>query len=475
MITNTMRYGADTFSFRRQGLVLSKQSLNATGVTDVEGFIITGAQPADTDRRLAFKVDDIWYKLTITEGAAELSELPTQDITVESLLAEGNTVPELSTITSIPGFVGKQIYTAIALDAPPDAEVMPSIKLELKVRNNQDRYQDEQISPEYPLADIDVDIVSVTADVTTTGQAAVNVMVSLKQSGTWSGWMTMLTAKGQKASAVKYKAVYTVSTLDGTDTAKVNSVSCIYCAGSSVVSGDTAEIMTITQDYENSLQFAQCMVKHKPLMDAVINAFVAFRSSPKKREMINIGTGNGDTQTITLADTGINHNTLSVQYDGRPVYDYSYNTETSQITFTAAEGVAVTATYQYGWEAETWRQMTAQEPQIYNDTGLYATKFTYTLPDDVTGKTISNIKVQLYRPSGTVADQVLGTATGQRQLFVLPHYAKKETIRSNAQFSYDDKSRVLTVVGDKDSEIKVSYDWIAETHEVRGLVAGWAE
>lgn len=460
----------------KQGLLISKAGLNCTAATSVEGLDITGTQLEGTERALAFKVDDTWNKLAVTDGVAELSELPTQDITIESLLAEGNTVAELSEITSIPGFVGKTVYPAMALYADSSAVAMPSLGLKLKVRNNQDLYKDEQISQEYLLADTDVEIVSIIADTDVTGQAVANVMVSIKQSGIWSDWMTMLAAKGQKASAVKYKAVYTVSTLDGTDTAKVNSVSCVYCIGNNkAVSGDTAEIITITQNYENDLQFAQCMVKHKPLMDAVINAFVAFRSAPKKREMINIGTGNGDTQTITLADTGINHNTLSVQYDGRPVYDYSYNTETSQITFTAAEGVAVTATYQYGWEAETWRQMTAQEPQVYNDTGLYATKFTYTLPDDVTGKTISNIKVQLYRPAGTVAAQVLGTATGQRQLFVLPHYAKKETIRSNAQFSYDDKSRVLTVVGDKDSEIKVSYDWIAETHEVRGLVAGWAE
>lgn len=474
MITNTMRYGTDVFSFRRQGLIVSKTALNAVGTTDVEGFNIAGVQPADCDRRLLFEVDDVWYKLT-GDTTATLTQVATQSPTLDSVLAEGNTVAELTTITAIPGFVGKQIYPAIALDAPPDAAVMPTIQLVLKIRNNQDQFQRDELSAEYPLADQDVDIVSITADTTCTGLATVALMVSLKQSGTWSGWMTPLAAKGQKGSAIKYKATYTVSTLDGTDTAKLNRVSCIYCNGNAYVSGNTAELLTVTQDYENPLSYARCHVVHKKLMDAEIKAYVSFRQKPKSREMINIGTGNNERQLIQLTDTGINHNTLQIYYDGKPAYNYDYNTELSQVLCVATTGAAITASYSYGWEAETWLPMTHDGTQKCIDSGNYESSFCYELPSNVVDKSISVVKIELYRPEGQVTDAPLGTATGQKQLFVLPHFAKKETISCTGAFSYDDASRILTVVAAKDTAIKISYSWSAETHELNGLVSAWNE
>lgn len=471
---NTMRYGTDTFSFRKQAMIISKAALNATGATDVEGFNIAGAQPEDCDRRLIFKIDDVWYKLT-GDASAALAEVATQSPTIDSVLEEGNTVADIMTITAIPAFVGKQIYPAIALDAPPDATVMPSLKLELKTRNNRDQFQKDELSAEYELADQDVDIVSVTPDITTTGQATAAVAVSLKQAGTWSGWMDTLAAKGQKGSAIKYKATYTVSTLDGSDTAKVNKVNCIYCNGNAYVSGNTAEILTITADYENPLAYVRCLVRHKKLMDAQIRAYVSFRDKPKFRNMLNIGTGNNERQLIQLKDTGINHNTLQVFYDTKPAYNYDYNTELSQLLCVAPEGASITASYSYGWEKEEWRQMQLQGIQKCIDSADYESNFSYELPSVVDNKSISVVKIELYRPEGKVENETLGIATGQKQVFVLPHFAKKETIVCTGAFSYDDNSRIFTVVADKGTAIQISYTWSAETHEVSGLVAAWNE
>lgn len=485
LTTNTMRYGTDNFSFRKQAIIIDNKGLDATKATSVTGFNITGQQPDSCNRCAIFKVDGTYYKLSVAAGVATLTAVATQTPTIDSVLAEGNTAAELAAVTSIAGFVGKTIYPVLVNDAPGDAVVMPTFGLDLKLVSNQDQYSKDEYSAEYSLATGDVDIVSVTADTTTTGNGTAVVQAALKQSGAWSGWMPLINAKGQKASAIKYKATYTVSALGGADSAKVNKTVVIYCAGSSTVSGDTADILTITQNYDNALSFAECMVKHKALTDAQIKAFVAFRSAPKTRTMINVGTGNGSTQTVKLgvkdangnliADTGINHNTLTVQFDGKPAYNFGFNTEVSELTFTADTGVAVTATYEYGWEAETWAEMTAQVAQPYNDSGYYGTKFTYTLPSGSTDKTISDIKVQLYRPSGHVDNAAIGIATGQRQLFVLPHYAKKETIVCSGSWSYDDNSRILTVVAARDSQITASYDWLAETHEIYGLTAGWAE
>jgi len=451
---------------------------NTPSVATKTGTIVFGTGTATTSV-------STWFKLNVASGVASMVAVATQTPTLDSVLSEGNAISDLTGVTSIPAFIGQQIYTAVALVAPFDATVMPTLSVALNGHNNQDQYQKDEISAEYILSTSNVSIVSVTADTTTAGSGTAAVQVALKQSGTWSGWMSMLAAKEKKASAIKYKATYTVTKLDGTDTAKVNKTEVIYCAGSSTVSGDTADILTITQNYDNALAFAECLVKHKALTDAQIKAFVAFRSAPKTRTMINVGTGNGSTQTVKLgvkdangnviADTGINHNTLAVQFDGKPAYNFGFNTEVSELTFTADTGAAVTTSYEHGWEAETWAEMTAQAAQPYNDSGYYGTKFTYALPSGSTDKTISDIKIQLYRPSDTVKDAVIGTATGQRQLFVLPHYAKKETIICSGSWSYDDNSRILTVVAAKDSQIVASYDWLAETHEIYGLTAGWAE
>ena len=484
LTTNTIRYGTDNFQFRKQALIYGV-ALNGADITAAEGFNIYGAQPDGCNRYAIFKVDGVYNKLSIANGVATLSPVATQTPTIDSVLSEGNTAAELATVTSIPGIVGKMIYPALVNDAPGDAAVLPTFGIELKKRNNQDQYQKEDSSPEYHLANTDVDVVSVTADITTTGQGSATVQASLKQSGTWSGWMSLIAAKAQKGSDIKFKTTYTVNALGGEDTAKVNKVAVIYCAGNNTVSGDTADILTITQDYENGIGFAECLVKHKKLMDAEIRSYVSIRSAPKKREMIPIGIGNGETQTVKVGikdgqgnivpDTGINHNTLSVQFDGKPNFGYGYNTETSEVTFTAETGVAVTASYEHGWESETWVEMSKATTQVYNDTGYYGTKFEYEVPSTVAGKTISNMKAVLYRPSGTVTDETIGTATGQRQLIVLPHFAKKESIVCTGSWSYDDSSRILTVVDNKGSAIKISYNWLAETHEVYGLTAGWAE
>ena len=459
----------------KQGLVTSKTGLNCTNVTAVEGFNLSGVQPTNTNRRVIFKIDNTWSKLTTANNTTTLTAVATQPPTSDSILAEGNTVDELVAVTAIPAFVGKIVYPAIAMFADTDVEVMPSLSIELKTRNNQDKFQHEELSAEYQLADTDVSVVSITSDVTCAGQATVAVMVSLKQNGTWSGWMTPISTKGQKASAIKFKSTYTVTTLDGTDTAKLNRISCIYCNSNSYVSGNTAEILTITADYEKPLSYVRGHVIHKKLMDAEIKAYISFREKPKTREMLNIGTGTGERQTIQLADSGINHNTLQVYFDGKPTYNFDYNTELSQILCIAPEGTAITASYQYGWEKEEWLPMQNIGTQPKQASNNYMTSFAYELPADKDNKSISVVKVELYRPNGTISNEKIGVGTGKRQLFVLPHYAKKETLKCSASFSYDDNSRILTVVATKDAEIKVSYDWIAETHELSGLVAAWNE
>ena len=71
--------------------------------------------------------------------------------------------------------------------------------------------------------------------------------------------------------------------------------------------------------------------------------------------------------------------------------------------------------------------------------------------------------------------ETLGTATGKRQIFTIPHEARKDTFICNFPFTYNDDNQTLTVIGDKGKDIVVSYDWIAESPHVYGIMAGWAD
>lgn len=478
---NTMRYGSDAFNFRKQSFLTTSKPWDTTGKTDIDGFEIAGSEPADSSRRIIFQIDNTYYKFDANKNLIEYTGVADFD----GILSNGNTVSEIADITTLPEFVNKKIYPLIVLDAAPDAVVAPSIKIKLKTRCNQDQYQHIEESAEYTLTPSGTTslarIIDITPTISTTGKATAEIKVMVKdKTNTWSTPLDLKSVKDIQCLAVKYQATYTVTTLDGTDSAHVDSVTIRYANGSAAVSGDTAEIYSITNNYEDGLQYCQALIKHKVLIDSQIKAYVSFRNEPQQRVMIPIGQGNGKEQTIILgisgkADTGINQSKLSIYVDGKPVYDYSYNTETSEVTLTADNGAAISASYEYGWEKETWLEMTAGAVEPYHDdSGIYSSRFTYALPDNSTKKTISNVKFVLYRPQGHIEAASLGKATGTRQVMVLPHQAKKETIVCNGSWSYNENAQILTVIADKDTDLTINYDWIGESQEIYGFTAGWA-
>lgn len=458
----------------KKALMISLAGLNFINYNAVNSISVSGVEPENTKRRLAFKVGDTWNKLAISNGAATLSALPTQTLTADSVLKEGNTVAEVVSATSIPDFAGKIVYPAIALYADKGAAVMPTIGLKANATTTTEKYTQEGYSQEYHLSDVPVSIVSLKADITARGAASAVVTVSLKNSDTWGDYIDLEKAIGQKATDIKFKTVYTVTKTDGSESASLNSVTCTYTTSGNKVTNKAADVVTITKEFTNDLVYIHAYVKHKPLKDAKINVYAALRPTPKKRDMKQISTGSGETQTVRVDDAGINQDTLRVYYDGKAVYDFDYNTETSEITFKAAVGVVVSASYEYGWKAADWLPMTQGLTQN-NDSGNDTTEYTYQIPEHSDALTVSAIRYELMRPTGHISDDILGTGTGSRQIFKLPHIAKKETIVCVGSWSYNYDSRLLTVVADKDAEIKISYDWIAETPEVQSIAAGWAD
>ena len=273
------------------GLAISKTALNFTNNNVVNMIDIAGSEPADTKRRFAFKIGDKYVKLD-TDGTAV--NLATQAITVNSVLTEGNTAAELTALTNIPAFVGKMVYPVVALYAPHTANVMPSAGISVRAGVNTAQYTKTEYSQEYHLSDSPVFVVSALADVATTGGAKVDVTARIKSDGSWGNYMALADVGMKRATDIQFRANYSVTTLDGSDTAKLNAATVTYTSGTAIANGVTTDIVTTTQHFTNNLSYVYALVKHKDLMDAKIKAFVSLRDKPGNVNMKHVGYGTGN-------------------------------------------------------------------------------------------------------------------------------------------------------------------------------------
>lgn len=458
----------------KQGLLVSNEPLNLLDKTSVNGFSIEGIEPSNTTRKIAFRVDDVWNRIG-TDGA--LVPLSTQEITADSIKNEGNTVAELSALTTVSGMAGKLVYPAVALHASEEATVMPTFGMTVNalIDTIVNVYSFTDYSQEYAISDgEDVPVVSVVAEVETKGNGTVAITARIKQNGEWSEYMSLNAVQMKRASAIQLKAVYTVQNTDGSDSAKISGVVIKYNTAGAVTSNATTEIVTVTQKFTNDLTYVHAYCKHKELIDAEINAYCSIRKQPQKRVQYQVGNGTGALKTYTLPDSGLNQDTLAVYVDGKFISDFGYNTETSEITLTADKDAVVSASYEYGWEMSDWLPMEQGASQI-NDSGNYTTEYTYTIPSHDGIFTVTAVKFELARPEGHVDNETIGTGTGRRQMIRLPHIARKETIVCNGKWSYDYDNQRLTIIAPENEPIVISYDWIAESPKVYSIAAGWAD
>lgn len=109
-------------------LIKSNTPQDFSAAFSVGGLMIQGSEPANTKRRIVFLVNGAWYKLANNNGTASLAKVPTQNITADSVLNEGNTVAELNALKSVPPFVGRYVYPAVAMYAADGVTTMPSIR-----------------------------------------------------------------------------------------------------------------------------------------------------------------------------------------------------------------------------------------------------------------------------------------------------------------------------------------------------------
>ena len=487
MISNSMRYGLmEGFSFNPRGYVVSKTPIDTTGQAQINGFSIEGIEPAGSIRTAVFKIDDSYYYFpNIVNGEAVPVEFP-HEVNIDNLLNYGTSLSDLATITSISNWTGLKIYPIIAMQAPnSDAASIPTAKIGLKTIASTDQLSKTEETAEYEFASeigVKASIIDVTAKTTTTGSASISIRAMLKNEDEWSSEYQLSELKNLTADAIKFRITYSVSALNS-ETAKVDQIQVRYSSGGAgAVAGSEAEIVTIEQNYENGIRFAQAVIKHSKLVDGTISAYVSFRSQPLTRSLIEIGSGTGEVYTYNLKpadqednDEAIDQTSLRIFVDGVEKTGFNFNSGTSQVTLVAPANSVVVASYNYNVEEEIWRAMDLTHVEPFKESGLYSSRFEYAMPDIEDGKPIACVKFILDRPVGDVVNESLGLASGLTQIFVLPHKAKIDTIKiPNAEFSYDEDSQMLRVVGIRGSELTLSYSWVAESQEIDGFTVGFA-
>ena len=276
-----MAYGWDNFNFQRRALLKSKIPFDLSAETSCNGFEIAGTEPEGTQRRLMFEIDGQLYKF----GNAGLIEYEDY-FDVEHILKDGNTVAELLDLQTIPAFVGKRVYPVIALSADESALVLPKIKMSLKVKSFNDCYTKTEYSPIYELRD-NAKIKELRSSIYTNGNATVTLYARIFNPVTgWTDYDFLPMFENKLASKIQYKAVYVLTSLDGSDFGAVNYVRCFYSTDADISAANTQEIISLAQDFNADLKTAYLLVKHSELADAELKAYVNFSPLPVMRENV---------------------------------------------------------------------------------------------------------------------------------------------------------------------------------------------
>lgn len=472
-----VRYAQSALSSRITGLLATKpdKGLDCTGMTSVDGFEITGIQPSGTERRFGVQIDGVWSRI---ESDGTLTELMEQSISADALLHEGNTAEELLALTSVPALVGKKVGLAVALSAPGEDAAMPTAGIGIKCKSPVPVTRKVEESPLFALADETLLIsLSSLTEVDAGGTAVVEAQAT-KPDGTVSEWAPVSAFNGTKANAIRFRATLDAPQI-GVSIAKAIHASLQYRSGDDIVSGvGVATLISITEDWYDSVGDCRLTAVHPPLADAKISARCALREKTSVAKGEHLGLGTGERKTYQLAHTdGISYDSLAVYYDGvRQGSGYELNTEVGRVTLTAPENAVVTADYVYGWTQEEWIEMPVsgfvRTPE--ND----RTEYKVLLPGTAQ-KSICAVRIDLETTEGNAEKEPLGTGTGKDRVYPLAHIVKDGMISVFADdaalpqesWVLREDNRSVAVAAPAGQQITATYDWVSETPRVGKFIA----
>lgn len=453
MKIDTINYGLSSFEFRKRALIRYKSFWDFSYFTSVMEFVISGTEPPETSRRIIFDVDGELYRFVnnILDKYIWRGEL-------DDILEYGNTVGELLELPNLNSFIGKKVKPIIALDAPNNAAVYPSIFIKVKATSYNDIYTKNAYSPIFDL-DSNSRIVQVSESKTTAGNATATTYARIKKlSGEWDDWKFLAEIEGEIATQIQFRTHYVLTTLDGTDYAKIHNIS-VKFADADKLAADSQNYFSQTQNYDSDLHTCYLLVKHSPLYESSIKAFVQMKPPTSKAENINLGNTTGLEQTFLTSQKYFAQDTLHIELDGKPTTNFDFDTSNSSIKLTADAGLNLSADFDFS-PAETWHEMTLD---YSNET---ETRFIYRTKDSNLREVA--VRIEFEKAFGTDILN-LGVGTGRLQTFALNHIP--EFISCNAAFKAE--NQILHVVQNIGENISVEYKWRGAMPILRGYIAGW--
>jgi hypothetical protein len=465
-----IRYQIDDADFSLSGLITipPEFGLDCTNASVVKGFVVTGAEPDGTARKVGFYVDGTLYKLD-PDGSL---------VVIYSVEEDGNTVPELEEITAVPGFVGKNVGVSIYLYAENAEGAIPSIKIKALAESYSQQTVKEELSSIYVLgAGSQVIKLEASTSVSDGGSAVVEARAD------GGAWGELASFTGTSASTIQFRATLTASNI-GVSSAKLEYASIQYRGGHGIVAGTgTAELVSITDDWHIGIRNCRMTAKHAPLKDSRLKAYVSFRDQPTVVQGEQLGIGNGEMKFFQFANpNGIKYDSVRVYFDGQRVYSgVEVNTEVGRATCLAPDGAVVTADYEYGWTAEVWNEMEflGTIPTLDHD----ITEFRYLLPSGDVSKSLCAVKIAMEMTEGHVDLESIGAGTGKMKTYPLAHIVKKRAITVYAgstplpasSWALADDAKAIRVAATTGAALTVEYDWISETPAVYQFIAVFGE
>lgn len=483
-----IRYTQDKINSSAYGLITCNNSnyLDLTQADVVNGITFTtnpAPFPSSVNCRVIFNTGSEWFKLT-SAGLAESIE--TQSISAESVLEEGNTISELSALTSIPAFENSQLRYAIALQTLDPENVKPQLKFTVNCQTTTQQLSQTVLSPEYEYSELIV-INGVKYDSATASGGSITLQARYNdtESNAYTDWQNLNALIGVITDKIQFRAITTASSV-GVSQSILNSIQVSYNEGGIIASsGGVSEIITVTRDWRTDLRHCRVVVRHSKLSESYIKCYVTFRSKSIKVSGEVLGVGTGQRQTLILAHTGgVKLDTVKVYYGGsETAASYDVNCQTGRIVLEAPEGIEITCDYEYGWASEEWQELELDYTESYDnyDQSVYR----ITLPENESGliKSIAGIKLALHTQSGESTEGYFGTNDGVPARYKLRHsikggkiklYDGTEEIRevSNRVNIDSEDSRYITVISYAGEQLKIWYEWESESpvvYELSGI------
>lgn len=263
-------------------------AIDCSHIEKITSIVIDSAEPTGTQTRYLLSVDGgKWRKYS--NGAWTFADV--QDLTPDSVLAEGNTKAELTALsdTALTAFAGKIIDVAVAIDVANSAE-MPSVsKFDLIGANTQIKKM-IAFSDVIQLSDESVGITGIDVAKTESGGGAIEVYASVQNDNNeWSDYVVSEKAP-RRGKAIRIKAELEVDK-PNISTAVLNNVKVHHwqSSKSAAIEGRSV-LVTKPLTFDNKVNRAHAILRHPKVQDTEFNVSVILGDSSTFKDMQHIAT-----------------------------------------------------------------------------------------------------------------------------------------------------------------------------------------